>query len=567
MATGPGLLTSLRHRDFRLLMVAFTGSATGSWAYNVALVVWIFDETGSAAWVSASTVVQFLPALLFSAYGGVVADRYERVRLMVLVDLASTVIMIGLAVLTALHAPVLLVIVVAALAGTLSTAYQPAAAALTPQLVGERDLGSANALRNTIDNLAVIVGPALGVMVLLAGPPPVAIAINALSFLLSAAAVGRIAVRSTPVDVSEGGEAGPLMQMTVGIKAIGSSATATVLVAYSIAATFVFGTDTVLFVLLSRDVLGTGAEGYGYLLAGLGVGGLVAAPLVTRMERLPRLSVVILLGMVAYCLPTLALLFVSEPAVGFVVQVIRGAGTLFVDVLAITALQRALPRHLLGRVFGAFDGMCLLAVVIGSLTVPIVVAAAGLEATVWLVSVCVPVACLLGLPALRRVDREAAKRRAALEPRSRLLSACDLFDSVSEGAVEQLAAAAEEVAVPAGTAVITEGKRPDFFYIIVEGRLGVSALGEHDVMQTLVDMGAGEYFGEIGLIEQIPRTATVTALTDSTLLRIDGSKLLAALTESTPSAAILDGARMRLGRTHPSRGISRVGLKREETSD
>jgi CRP-like cAMP-binding protein len=83
------------------------------------------------------------------------------------------------------------------------------------------------------------------------------------------------------------------------------------------------------------------------------------------------------------------------------------------------------------------------------------------------------------------------------------------------------------------------------------------------VLQTLVDMGTGDYFGEIGLIEQIPRTATVTALTDTTLLRIDGSKLLAALTESTPSSAVLDGARMRLGRTHPSRGLSRVGLQPE----
>ena len=563
MAERAGLLTSLRHRDFRLLMVAFTGSATGSWAYNVALVVWIFDETGSAAWVGASTVVRFVPALLFSAYGGVIAERFERVRLMVVLDLASTVIMLALALLAALHAPVLLVILLAALTSTLSTAYLPAAAALTPQLVGERDLGSANALRNTIDNLAVIAGPAIGVVALLVGPPPVAIAINALTFLVSAVAVSRITVRSTPVDVSEGGEAGPLKQMTVGIKAIGTSATAAVLVAYSIAATFVFGTDTVLFVLLSRDVLGTGAEGYGYLLAGLGVGGLLAAPLVTRLESLPHLSVVILLGLVAYCLPTLVLLFVSEPAVAFAVQVVRGAGTLFVDVLAITALQRSLPQHLQARVFGAFDGMCLLAIVIGSLAVPTTVAAVGLEATVWLVSVGVPLVCLLGWPALRRMDAEAAKRRAALEPRSRLLAGCDLFDAVSEGAVEQLAAAADEVTVPAGTAIITEGAPPDFFYVVAAGRLGVAARGEHEVVQTLVDMGAGDYFGEIGLIEQIPRTATVTALTDCTLLRVDGPKLLAALTASTPSAAVLDGARMRLGRTHPSREFSHTGLRSE----
>jgi hypothetical protein len=326
-------------------------------------------------------------------------------------------------------------------------------------------------------------------------------------------------------------------------------------------ATFVFGLDTVLFVLLSRDVLGTGAEGYGYLLAGLGVGGVLAAPLVTRIESLPRLSVVILLGMMAYCLPTLILLYVSETAMGFAVQLVRGAGTLFVDVLAITALQRSLPQHLLARVFGAFDGMCLLAIILGSLTVPAVVSAVGLDAMVWLSSIGIPVACLLGWPALRRMDRQTTARRAELGPRIELLSACDLFASVSEGAVEQLAGAAEVVRVDATTTVISEGEPPDFFYVVIEGRLGVSARGEHAQRQTLDDMRTGDYFGEIGLIEGIPRTATVTAVTPCTLLRIDGARLVAALTESTPSAAVLDGARMRLGRTHPSRQLVRSGLE------
>src|SRR4028118_119819 len=90
MAKRPGLTSRPKHRDFRFLMAAFTGSATGSWAYNVALVVYVFDETGSAAWVGASTIVRFVPALLFSPYGGVIAERYERVRLMTVIDLAAT---------------------------------------------------------------------------------------------------------------------------------------------------------------------------------------------------------------------------------------------------------------------------------------------------------------------------------------------------------------------------------------------------------------------------------------------------------------------------------------------
>ena len=93
----PGLLTSLRHRDFRLLMGATAVSVACSWAYNVALTVWIFEETGSAAWVGAATIGRFLPALLFSAYAGVIAERFERVRLMVILDLDSAVVMLVLA--------------------------------------------------------------------------------------------------------------------------------------------------------------------------------------------------------------------------------------------------------------------------------------------------------------------------------------------------------------------------------------------------------------------------------------------------------------------------------------
>jgi len=273
VARGPGLLSSLKHRDFRLLMFAFSGSSIGSWAYNVALAVWIFEETGSPAWVGAATIARMVPAFLFSPYGGVVADRYERVRLMVVLDVLGAVLMVALAVETALGLPVLVVIATAVVNSALSTAYEPAVAALTPQLVGERDLGSANALRNTIDNAAVVVGPGLGAIVLLFGSPPLAIAVNSLSYGVSAVLVARMRQRSEPVDVTEGGEAGAFRQMLVGIKAITSSPVAGVLVAYSVVATLVFGIDTVLFVVLSRDLLGTGAEGYGYLLAGLGVGG------------------------------------------------------------------------------------------------------------------------------------------------------------------------------------------------------------------------------------------------------------------------------------------------------
>lgn len=560
MSTKSGLLSSLRHADFRLLMSAFVTSTVGSWAYNVALTVWIFQETHSAAWVGAATIGRFLPALLFSAYGGVLAERYERFRLMATLDVASGVIMVLLAVETGVHAPVALAIITAAVTSVVGTVYEPAVAASTPQLVGERDLGSANALRNTIDNVVVIAGPGLGVVLLLIGPPAIAIAINALSFFASAALVMRIRSRSAPVDVTEGGRVGAFKQMLVGARAITSSSTAAVLVAYSVVATLVFGVDTVLFVILSRDVLGTGAEGYGYLLAGLGVGGVLAAGAVARLERMPRLGLIILAGMAIYCAPTLLFLFVSSPTIAFAIQAVRGAGTLVVDVLAISALQRSLPSELLARVFGAFNAFVLAAVLVGASVAPPVIDQFGLQATLWLAGAGIPAACVLGWPALRRMDRQAAERQALLRPRVALLESCDLFESTSLGTLDQLAGAGVEVDVAAGETVVTEGEPADDFFVIAAGGMAVTSRGEGSQPVALRELGPGDYFGEIGLIEGIPRTATVTATGPSRLLRIAGTDFIAALTESAPSPAFLEGASMRLGQTHPTLQLTRRGL-------
>ncbi|MGI8675563.1 MAG: MFS transporter [Nocardioidaceae bacterium] len=553
----PELLTSLRHRDFRLLMAASTVSFACSWAYAVALTVWIFQETGSAAWVGAATIGRFVPALLFSAYAGVIAERFERVRLMVVLDLVSAALMAVLALLTAVHAPVLLAIAAAGIASTIGTVYEPASAALTPQLVDERQLGSANALRNTMEELVVIAGPAIGAVMLLGGPAWVCILLNAASFLASAIIVGRIRTRSRPVDVTEGGELGPIRQMLVGVKAIVASQTAAVLVAFSIVASFVYGVDTVQFVVISRDILGTGAEGYGYLLMGLGVGGILIAALIPRIERLPRLGPVILVGIAVYCVPTLLFLITSSPAVGFGIEVVRGAGTIVVDVLAVTALQRTLPPDQIARVFGAFGALVLGAIVLAAFVTPLAIDAFGFDATLWLAGAAVPLLCLLGVPALRAMDQQAAQRQAELAPVVRLLESCRLFASSSPGALEQLAAVIEYVDVPAGEVVVREGQKADGFYVVETGRLEVSAHGEFADEQWLGELVAGEYFGEIGLIERIPRTATVRTLERSRLLRVPGDDFVDALTEATPSAALLDGVSTRLRRTHPSRDMRR----------
>ena len=286
------MLAALKHRDYAYFTGAFTTSSIGSWAYNVALVVWLIDTTHSPGWVAAATTGRFVPSLVMSAYGGVIAERFERVRLMVLTDLLNVALMVALAVRDGgRRAPPA---VVRHRRGHhdgehgLLPGRSRADSAARP---GAGPRPRQRAAQCHRQHLCVIAGPALGALLLLVASESATVLVNAGTYLVSALLTAKISVRSTPVDVTEGGEVGPVKQMLVGVRTItASSSLAATLVAFSVIATFVFGIDSVLFVVVSEDVLGTGAEGYGDLLTGLGVGGVAAASLVTRLERLPRLG-------------------------------------------------------------------------------------------------------------------------------------------------------------------------------------------------------------------------------------------------------------------------------------
>jgi predicted MFS family arabinose efflux permease len=547
-----GYRSALRSADLRWLLGSQLVSASGSWAYNVALMVLLYNQTHSTAWVAAGALCRFLPSLVCSAYGGVIAERFERIRLMVWLNIFSLLLQGGLAVVAWRAAPAAVALVLAGLTAVVTSPYTPAVAALIPQVVGEEDLAAANALNATIDNVVVVAGPAIGAGLLLAGGPALAIAINALSFAIAAVMLPPMSVRSRPSDVTRGGSAGPLRQVADGFRALASSAAVATFVAFSVLASFVYGTDTVLFVPISRLQLHSGTSGYGYLLAGLGVGGVAGAAIVNRLAARTRLAGAILGGMAVFCLPTALLVVIHQPVVGFVLQIVRGAGTLVVDTLAITALQRSAPPDMVARVFGAFFALVLAAISLGALLTPILLRG-GLHPTMLLYGAGIPMLCLLALPWLLRADRVAAAKAALVAPRVAILERLDLFRTASRSSLESLAGAAEDLAVPAGAVLIAEGDVADAFYVLTEGRLDVSAVGENGLQSVFLrTLEPVSYAGEIGLLGGMPRTATVSAASDCRVLRIGGQNFLDALTSLSASPALLAGARARLAVTHPS---------------
>ncbi|HWF56853.1 MAG TPA: MFS transporter [Candidatus Dormibacteraeota bacterium] len=557
-------------RDYRLLFAGLITSQSGSWAYNVALIVYVFNVTHSPAWVAGASMARFLSALLSSAFGGVVADRVERVRLMVTLDIVATIVQAGLAVAAAFSAPALLVIALATLTSVSTASYDPTARATIPTIVGEEHLAAANSVQAAIENLTIIVGPAIGALLLVLGPPPLVFAINAATFAFSALVVSRMRVRSAPADVTEGGRLGPLQQMGVGIRAFFSSSTVVVLAGFSIVASFMYGTDTVLFIVLSKQQLGTGSQGYGYLLAALGVGGLIVAPFMNRIAGMRRLGTIIVAGLLVYGLPTALLSIVHSPVIAFALEAIRGGGTIVVDVLAITALQRSVSPDVVARVFGVFFALVLAAISLGALLMPIFLGAFGLTTTLLIVGLGIPALTLLSYPKVRQIDRRAVGRLAAIEPRIAILERLDILAGAARPTLERLALSAVEETVAARRVIIEEGADPDDFFVLVDGEAEVISVGEAGVPRMLGSLTPPNYFGEIGLLGRRPRTATVRTVTPCTLLRIRGDDFVDALTTASLSPSALGSARFRLARTHPSLSLDLApaapGDAGEETS-
>jgi len=548
VALGGSYRAALQRRDMRLLVTSFVIDGLGSWAYATVLLVYIYERTGSATWVAAATACRWVPGLVLASLGGVVADRVERTRVMVFSALVSAVLAGLMAVVVATDGPLVLLLALSALAATAYVPYRPAAGALTPDVVDEKELAAANGLFSALESLTVVLGPAVGGLLLLTGEPTIAIVLNAVSFLVAAFCVSQVRTRSK----GGGGESGEgiARQLADGFAALGKQRIAAVLILFCALDSAIFGASTVLYAPISEH-LGTGVTGYSYLLAGSALGGLLAAALADRLSRSTRLAPVIVGGIVLQALPFAVTTLVHNAPAGFALQVVSGVGMIIVDVLAITALQRDIPRDLLSRVLSLLDMAVFGATLAASFIFAAVFTGAGLRTALLVVGIGFPVVALLGIRPLLVADRRAVAHVRELRPRITLLQALDLFAAANNNTLERLAGAMTPVELPAGARVVTEGEPADALYVIVDGEVGVTARGEGDTEQFLRTVGPGGYVGEIGLLTAGARTATVTAETPLTLWRLPGEDFLEALQESRASASLMQTSGTRLARTHP----------------
>ncbi len=550
-----GFRAALVHRDFRLLLASLTASGIGDWFYNVALVVYILDVTNSPGWVAAAGIGRLAPYILLGSLGGLIADRYDRRKVMVAADVARAALMLALAVVVATGAPIAFTIVIAFLATAAGTPFFPAVAAVTPSVVDERSLAPANALITTVDSLAIAVGPALGGLLLtVAASPVVAFVVNAVTFAVSALLLGRVS-RPPRTGEEESSEVIPLhRQLAEGVAAITSSTSIMLLITLILASTFIYGLEGVLYPLVSKNLLGTGAEGVGFLFAAIGVGGVLAAGLANRAVDYPRPAVILTAGSLVSAAPFLFLPFTSSPLGAYVLVAIEGGSFIFIDVLATTLMQRAVRESVIARVFGILDSVAVLTTVLGAALAPFLIESVGLKVSLLVAGGILVGLTLLCVPKLFAIDRATDRRRRELAPRVELLSRLSIFEGMPRQSLEALAGTVAEEAVPAGEVLIREGDDADDFFIIRSGTMEVLSSGEAGAqLEQIRDLGAGDYAGEIGLIEGIPRTATVRATSDCLVYCIGGREFVDAVRRvPSVSSALSGGIAGRLARTHPS---------------
>ncbi len=439
------------------------------------------------------------------------------------------------------NASVVLIIGVTIAATCFSAFFGPAIGSYLPTVVGdERDLGPANSLWATLDNLAFFIGPAVAGLLIAAGGLGFAFLLNALSFGFVALIMltlprGRPGASIAVDVVVPDGEPEP--PPTVGPPAVSQSEllrriAGPVLVD---AATSISGLGlSILLVLVAIDQLEAGPQAVGYLEAASGVGGVVAGILagwfVGRRMDAP------LLGSAIAAAVGLSVLAVTDSLpVALVVVAIGVGGMLIMDIVVTTLVQRMIPDELRGRAMGVLQLTGFSAGLAGSLLAPIFASWLGIGVVLVGMGVMLVGAALAAVIILSR--QGVLRARTDLDPRRVELLRSTILVGAAAARLESAAMSLAEVSVAAGDVVIHEGEPSDRFYLIAEGRFGVTQLGADGQVVSLREIGPADPFGEIGLLTGAPRSATVTALTEGRLFALDRDEFLS-LVSSGPDLSM-----------------------------
>lgn len=518
---------AFRNPGIRRVELAYLGSSVGLYANVVVVSVYAFHHGGATA-VGLVMFARMGVAALAAPFTASLADRYPQRRVMLAADVARVVTVGVTAVAAAGHISAL-VYVLAVLTSVVSTAFRPAEASLTPLLATTpEELSAANVASSTFDSLGVFAGPAAGALLLVLGGPTLAFACIAATYVWSAWFVARLPQVDRPV--APGGTAAEPDGFTAGLRAIRSEPRLALVLGLYSAQTLVAGAYGVLVVVIALQLLDLGNSGVGLLQAATGIGALVGAGAALALVGRRRTGADLVLGLCCFGAPLLLVAAVPRTWAAVLALGILGVGNSLVDISAVTLVQRTAPSAVAGRVFGLLEATLVGAIGIGAVLTPVLVHVVGVRGTLVAVGAVLPMLGLVAWRAVARIDAAVA----VPEARIRAIDAVPFLAVLPAQQREELAVALQPVELAAAATLFSQGDAGDRLYILTAGAL------EIDLSSGPKREDAPAFVGEIALLRNVPRTATVRALTDSTLFALDGPHFLAAVVGHARSRTVAD---------------------------
>jgi MFS family permease len=529
-------VASFRNPDLARAQLALVAFSICEWASFIALMVFAFEQGGVAA-IGIISLVQLIPAALIAPFGSVLGDRFPREKVFLLAEASMSAACVLAAVAALLDAPPILIYAAACTVGWVLTLVRPTHGALLPWLARDpTELTTAYTAAGLIESLCVLLGPllataffALGTALGVGGP---GLVYAALAVLLAIGALLLSGVRSqAPPPDPQGRTSAVWSEMSVGFRYVWSDPRPRALVGTLGLWTFVLGFIDTLIVVVALDVLGIGQTGVGALNAALGIGGVVGAAVAVVAGSRERLFPAFRAGSFLYGVPIAAI--GAVPPLAPVLLGLAGSGAVLYDVSGRTMLQRLIPDHKLTRSLGVLESVYMGSEGLGAFAAAALVTLAGPRWTFAIAGVIVPAVCFVLRRRLRAVDVGARVPADDLA----LLRRTSLFEPLPAAAVERLARNSVPAVVDAGTTIIREGDAGDRVYVIASGKADVSAKWSH-----VATLGPGDHVGEIALLRDVPRTATVVATTKVRLLSLERDVFLRTMTGDEPAHAAAHSA-------------------------
>ena len=509
--------TVARNAALRRVGFAFATFNSAEWATWLAMLVYAYAQGGVTESGIVATVI-LVPAAVLAPLVAAAGERHAPGRALFGGYVAQATSCIAVAAALFASAPSLIAYALMAVPAVAFTITRPAQSAFAPALARwPEELTVTNVVSGWIESLSMLAAPILAGVIMAVGSPGMVFAVMGAGCAVGALLV--VSLRDVVPVAADNGESAAGVRG--GISFVRRDPQARLLLLLLATQCIALGALGVLYVELAQGVLDLGSDWVGYLSGAFGAGGVVALGVTARLVGLRRLAVPLALSLGVWSIAFVGLAALPGVLAALLLLALGGGARATFDVTGRTLLQRVARPDLLARVFGLLEGLQMAGYAVGSLLAPGLVALGGAPLAFLAVGAILPLTAVLGGRRLLDIDRHATVPVVEIA----LLRSIALFAHLGAPALESLGRALVPVRPPTGTDVMRQGDAGDRFYVIADGEVDVIADG-----RTVTTLGRGHYVGEIALMYDVPRTATVRTRGNATLYALERETFLLAIT-------------------------------------